>query len=347
MAASVRRDRYFDLLRGIALVRVVAYHALGLWWLHVAFPAIGVMFALGGSLMASSVDRRGVVRVVGSRMRRLLPPLWAYAVVAIAVGWEALGHWTHVLYWLLPLRDPYDAPVGYGFVDTLWYVRAYLWFVLLSPLMLYAFRKAPAIVLPLPMVLIPAVALAGGNIAEHGMVSDLLVYGTCWMLGFAEHDGLLAEVRLRWTAAFGIAVAGLGLALILMSPITVPTEASTVGYAIWSAAVVVVLLRWRPRFRMPPALVSVLDVINARAVTIYIWHDAAIVVALGLGVWLRLPAVFLLTAVAAVAFGWIEDLAAGRRPALIPRSAEAPPPRTGPPETAPRPVRPAPVSHSR
>jgi hypothetical protein len=202
--------------------------------------------------------------------------------------------------------------------------------VLLSPLMLYAFRKAPAIMLPLPMILIPVVALAGGSVAERGLVSDLLVYGTCWMLGFAEHDGLLAEVRLRWTAAFGLAVAALGLTLILMSPMAAPTEASTVGYAIWSAAVVVVLLRWRPKFSWPPALTWVVNAINARAVTIYLWHDAAIAVSLALGVWLRLPAVFLLTAVAVVAVGWVEDLAAGRRPALIPRPAEPPQPNATP-----------------
>ena len=58
VAASARRDRYFDLLRGLALVRVVAYHTLGLWFLHIAFPAIGVMFGLAGSLMARSLDRR-------------------------------------------------------------------------------------------------------------------------------------------------------------------------------------------------------------------------------------------------------------------------------------------------
>lgn len=349
VAASGRRDRYFDLLRGLSLVRVVAYHALGLWWLHIAFPAIGVMFGLAGSLMARSLDRRSGVRVVGSRMRRLLPPVWAYAVVAIAVGWELLGNgWSHLVFWVLPIRDPYDSPFGSGFVDTLWYLRTYLWFVLLSPVMLWAFRKAPALLLPLPMILIPIVDLAGGRLAEHGIVCDLLVYGTCWMLGFAENDGLLADVRLRWIATGAALVAGLGLTLILLSPITPPTEASTVGYALWSAAFVVVLLRWRPRLAwLRPALIRLLDMINARAVTVYLWHDAAIVLCLGLAAWLRLPAVFLLTAVAALIFGWIEDLAAGRRPTVIPRSAEPPRPRTVPPGTGPRPPRPVPASHNR
>ncbi|MFD4683184.1 hypothetical protein ACFWO0_10725, partial [Streptomyces sp. NPDC058461] len=44
------RDRYLDLLRSIALVRVVLYHIFGWAWLTVLFPSMGVMFALAGSL---------------------------------------------------------------------------------------------------------------------------------------------------------------------------------------------------------------------------------------------------------------------------------------------------------
>ena len=67
------RDRYLDLLRSIALVRVVAYHLFGWAWLTVLFPSMGVMFALAGSLMARSLSRPawGVIR---GRVRRLLPP---------------------------------------------------------------------------------------------------------------------------------------------------------------------------------------------------------------------------------------------------------------------------------
>jgi hypothetical protein len=36
---------------------VIVYHSLGLAWLTVAFPAVGLMFALAGSLMAASLDR--------------------------------------------------------------------------------------------------------------------------------------------------------------------------------------------------------------------------------------------------------------------------------------------------
>src|SRR4051812_14824854 len=61
------RARYLDLLRAVALVRVVTYHAFGWAWLTLAFPSMGVMFALAGSLMARSLDRPAV-SVVRGRM---------------------------------------------------------------------------------------------------------------------------------------------------------------------------------------------------------------------------------------------------------------------------------------
>jgi peptidoglycan/LPS O-acetylase OafA/YrhL len=70
--------------------------------------------------------------------------------------------------------------------------------------------------------------------------------------------------------------------------------------------------------------------INSRAVTIYLWHHPMISVAGALitflavshiGAWTE-PAVFLvdvaLTLLVALAVGWVEDIAARRRPALLP-----------------------------
>src|SRR5215813_154115 len=101
------RNRYVDLLRAAAIVRVVLYHTLGLAWLTVVFPAMGLMFSLGGSLMAGSLDRTGTAAVV-RRMRRILPPVWLLAVtalVAIALTGGMPLDWK-VLFWVLPVGDP-------------------------------------------------------------------------------------------------------------------------------------------------------------------------------------------------------------------------------------------------
>jgi peptidoglycan/LPS O-acetylase OafA/YrhL len=327
---TTRRNRYFDLLRAIALLRVVVYHTAGAWWLHLAFPAIGVMFGLAGSLMARSLNARSAVRVVGSRLRRMLPPVWLYGAVSVLLGWELVGtgpvRWEHVAFWLLPLKDPDQFQAGSLFVDTLWYVRTYLWLVLLSPVLLWLFRRRPVLMLVAPLALTGLYGLLNRAWSGGGLVANLLGYGTCWMLGFAEHEGLLERLPTAWALGTG-AVAGLaGLGLQAMHPDEVGhSDQAMLGYALWSAAIVLLVLWWRPDMtwlRRSPLAERLLDAVNARAVTIYLWHDPAIVAATALAALVgwplygleRLPLVLLLIAVAMVLVGWVEDLAAGRRP---------------------------------
>src|SRR3954453_1795209 len=87
------RNRYLDLLRAAAIVRVIVYHLFGWPWLSIVLPAMGVMFALAGSLTAASLDKRGAGKVITSRLRRLLPPLWLLGLIAVPVM-LALG-WAH------------------------------------------------------------------------------------------------------------------------------------------------------------------------------------------------------------------------------------------------------------
>lgn len=105
------RDRYLDLLRAIALVRVVVYHLFGWAWLSVLFPSMGVMFALAGSLMARSLSRPAM-SVIRGRIRRLLPPLWAFSAVVLVMmfvaGWN-------------PAKDP-DNGGTWGIVEIINYV---------------------------------------------------------------------------------------------------------------------------------------------------------------------------------------------------------------------------------
>lgn len=150
------RDRYLDLLRSIALVRVVVYHLFGWAWLTVLFPSMGVMFALAGSLMARSL-KRPALGVIRGRIRRLLPPLWAFGAVALTLmfagGWNVLkdpdngGTWglIKLIEYVVPVgAPPFPWHVGSksGLLEDtwavqaagpLWYLRAYLWFVIASP----------------------------------------------------------------------------------------------------------------------------------------------------------------------------------------------------------------------
>src|SRR5689334_17464564 len=100
------RNRYLDLLRAAATVRVVVYHSTGWAALTIVFPAMSLMFALAGSMMAASLDRYGPF-AVERRLHRLLPALWVLAAVAVPMMLLAGMAWNwQVLLWAFPIEDP-------------------------------------------------------------------------------------------------------------------------------------------------------------------------------------------------------------------------------------------------
>jgi peptidoglycan/LPS O-acetylase OafA/YrhL len=318
-------------LRATAIIRVFLHHALWFGWLTVIFPSMPIMFALAGYLMARSLSRAGAGAgaTVASRMRRLLPPLWALALVAVPLmlikGWNGLP-WTDLTYWILPVANPPSSGWGGPFAMALWYLRAYLWLVLLSPLLWWAFRRLPVVVLLVPFVL--AFLLYFQILPlQQDHVGDVLwstaCWGTAWVLGFARHTGLLERLHLAWCAAVA-AVLG-GFALYWSARVSGDPFALTDPLAemLWGIPFVLVALRLRPSLawldRVPGANAAI-TLLNARAVTIYVWHLPMLFAATALVSSLSATLVVgvLFTAAAVLATGWIEDLAAKRPPALLP-----------------------------
>ena len=194
---------------------------------------MGVMFALAGSLMARSLDRPAPA-VVRARLRRLLPPMWAFAAVVVPVmfvlGWKPLkeeGIWWFIKLgcYLLPVGAPpypWESGSPGGFLEEswadqavgpLWYIRAYLWFVLASPLLLRAFRRLPWATLLAPLGLTAVIGTGlvtvPGETGE-GLV-DFAVFGSCWVLGFAHHDGLLKKIPRYLTVSLAAFLMAFGL----------------------------------------------------------------------------------------------------------------------------------------
>jgi peptidoglycan/LPS O-acetylase OafA/YrhL len=356
------RSRYIDSLRAVAIARVYVHHAVWFGWLTVVFPSMNVMFALAGCLTAASLDRGGPLRTVRSRVRRLLPPLWVLAAVAVPLmvihGWRqdpATGLAASDLWlWIVPVANPPASAWGAPFALALWYIRAYLWLVLFSPLLWWAFRRWPV---PTLLALPAATVIMSTPWAHYPItkVGDVMwataCYGTSWVLGYARYTGLLD--RLSWKAigaiAVGTAAAGL-LWSALQTPLTPLAVSDPLAEMLWGSAFVVVLMRLRPTLDWLdriPVLSRAVSTLNSRAVTIYVWHlpmlfAATSLLALtgldlaggtGLATICALGAVF--TAGAVLGTGWIEDLAARRRPALLPGMPPPPQvPSTPDPEPA-------------
>ncbi|GGJ18368.1 acyltransferase family protein [Streptomyces brasiliensis] len=365
------RDRYLDLLRSIALVRVVVYHLFGWAWLSVLFPSMGVMFALAGSLMARSL-KRPALSVIKSRVRRLLPPLWAFSAVALALmfagGWNPVkdpdngGTWglVKLIDYIIPIgAPPYPWHVGSksGLLEDtwavqaagpLWYLRAYLWFVVASPLLLWAFRKAPwpTLLAPLGLTAIVGTGLVTIPGETGNAVTDFAVYGGCWVLGFAHHEGVLARIPRYVSVSCSALVMAFGLwwASGHLGPDGWDLNDIPLAQAAWSFGFVVILLQYSPSWQELPGRLARWDKLvtlsNNRAVTIYLWHNLLIMAtvpiidqaynlpfmesdraAAALDSTYMLWMFFLvwpLIGLAILAFGWIEDIAAKRAPRLWP-----------------------------
>ncbi|MGK5684968.1 acyltransferase family protein [Actinoplanes sp. URMC 104] len=324
------RNRYLDLLRAAATVRVVVYHSTGWAALTILFPAMSVMFALAGSMMAASLDRSGPL-AVERRLHRLLPSLWV--LVAVAVPVMVLGgmawDW-RVLLWAFPIVDPPATGFWLQGLAAMWYLRDFLWFVLLSPVLLPVFRRFPLTTVAIPYAGLTALTLTGAT--PPMIVRDLALYGGAWLIGFAHHDGLLrrssdgALARYRWWIVGVLAAAGAAWALTHPGPRGLDLNDIPLANALWSAAFILVVLGFDP----PVAPRRALTVLNARALTIYLWHVPLIIAVVRLaevtglpvhgwvGITWRLAVVSVLLGVVVLAVGWVEDLSAGRRPVLVP-----------------------------
>jgi CubicO group peptidase (beta-lactamase class C family)/peptidoglycan/LPS O-acetylase OafA/YrhL len=337
------RDPLVDALRSVALARVVLWHACAAPWLSWVFPAMPVMFFLAGAVLAGSVTgsrSAGVVpasglRTLGRRLIRILLPFWVYSAGVVAVtalrpsvfGVDA-GPWPALL---LPLPQATGTDRDW-LTGHLWYLTDYLALLVLLPLAALLARRVGLVIggalLGLAgLELAPLFGLPSLVGPARMAVGDLLCYGLFAVLGIAWASRRPAPPAGRAVAgrtASGLAL--VGATVVASAFVPRPRGSLNESYLLLAVAALGWLLligaaerplrRLAGSARVAPAARAV----SARALTIYLWHPAAILVALAVapGGALSGPSVLLLTvaltAVAVAAFGWVEDVAA-RRPA--------------------------------
>lgn len=338
------RDAALDLLRSVALGRVILWHAFAATWMT-TIAAMPVMFFVVGSLLGAG-GTGGASRYldfVRRRGRRLLLPFWGYGIAVAATmiyvplhddRWASPGGIAlRALTWVVPLIDPVDSTWHGGWLSNhLWYLRAYLWIVLLAPLLVGAARRfwTSVALFGLALAQLEALGRFGvvlpGGTAARVLLGDAVTYGFFAFLGVAYRQrgqGAIAAVP-RW--ALGLVAAGAGASVVAWTQrYDVPDGGINGSYPLivatgvaWLAAIGMAepLIR---RIAERPAVGRVTATISSRAVTIYLWHPAAIVIAQAvlpdrspLRPVAVLAATALLVAVVILAIGWVEDLAAGR-----------------------------------
>ena len=348
------RDRYIDSLLSLALIFVMTYHVFGGRWLPIMFPAMGIMFALAGSVIASSLDRSpgNPWRVLKERSISLLSPMWLFGLVAVptmlVAGWthsQTAGvplNWRTLLFWVVPISDPPGSKFGDDWVTPLWYIRSYLWFLLLSPATLWLFRHWPKkmMALPVSVVLLSALGLFPLDGRSGDVILSTAMFGGCWMLGFAHHDNKIRPLPLAKVLLGGASLMALGLVWAFTHPD--PVTGWDIGdipmaNTLYCLGAVLILLRLHPGLSWMDKRVVIdklVTVVTSRAMTIYLWCNFAIFLAITLldswsvtsnldqesvvGYLQMYLASWLIIIGCVFLFGWCEDLAARRPPRINP-----------------------------
>jgi chitinase len=350
--ATARRDAHLDLLRLVGLIGVIIYQWFGWRWTPIAIPFAALTFTIAGALMAASLDRSAAYpwTVLAKRVRRVVLPVWGLAAVAVPLmvwygsaagagpGTGAAPGWKSMLLWVVPLFEPPSSAWGTVWTGSLWFVPAYLWLTLISPPLLWCFRKWPLRTAAVP-VLGLAVALSGmwspsGRLGE--VLLTFALFGGYWLIGFAYHQNRIQTMPWISVIIVSLILASAGLIGTLRAgDITAAHLAGLpVANSLWGAGVVILLLRL---YRYPKAwprsdwVRTALAAVQDRALTIFLWSfpvfsiAAALLVRYGLSPQSNAAAIAQRTVVAVglimvviLLLGWLEDLAIGRRPRLNP-----------------------------
>jgi fucose 4-O-acetylase-like acetyltransferase len=321
------KDRLLDLIRVTAIGRVVMWHTWSWAWLT-WIPAMPAMFFVTGALLDGSLGRRGWLTTLKPRLRRLMLPYWLYAaacwVVMLLDGWRPT--FGDAARWAVPLLDPVGSEDLPGLWIPLWYLRAYLWFLLASGVIRLVQRRlgdlsvlisAGAAValwwagrrgLEVPFAIGDAVTYLPFVLAGMGYGASRRVPARSVLLGVAAASAVGAVatwqrfgpadavVNRSYLLTMLVGLAGLALVFAFRSRILGSTE------------------RWS----------GLIARVNSRALTIYLWQGFGLVAAQRLvdqrldpGPLRSLLAIVVVATVIAGAvalFGRVEDRAASRSP---------------------------------
>ncbi|NED07241.1 acyltransferase [Streptomyces sp. SID6648] len=297
------RDRTVDALRALAILGVVGGH-----WLVTAlvtdsgtvrgaspltamphltpvswvFQTLAVFFLVGGMVAARSWDsarKRGVPygRWVGGRLARLFRPVAAVLVV-----------------WTLAAGAMLAAGVGESTVralaklvwSPLWFLLVFAALTALTPLVA---RLHP--LWPLVVVLhVDLVRLGLGGPRELGWVNVVAGWLVPYCLGALVARGGLRGRTSRWALLLGGAVAAIALVLWAGYPASMvgvpgsrisnldPPSLAAVAFGLAQCGAALLLLGPLRRVLRRPAAWAVVAVVNLAAMTVFLWHQTAMIV---------------------------------------------------------------------
>jgi surface polysaccharide O-acyltransferase-like enzyme len=284
MAAVTVEDG--ELVPGHILVLAEWTHPLT--WVLQVMPVFFLVGGYANGLSWRSARTRGTTYGgwMRARARRLTLP-----VVPVLVAWFALG-WVALRLGMDPGTLRLASTVA--LVPT-WFLACYILVVALAPLSLLAWERwgwwsvGAGILLA---ALVDVVSLRWGSVT-FGFANYLVVWATVHQVGLAWLDGKLASRRRRWLLAV-LGLAGL-LLLATMGPYpvsmvgvdtatvnnTYPPRVTLVFLGLFQAGVVLLFEAAAQRLARVDGVWTAVVAVNARIMTLYLWHVTAMVAVIG------------------------------------------------------------------
>ena len=267
-----QRDAALDGLRALAILRVITWHASG-WsfttWIISSVPA---MFVVTGALLARSLQKGSAFHVLRKRFKRLLVPLWCYSIVVYALSLYFQVRTSAIWTFFLPFNQPTSLIASQWFTSAMWYLRAYVWVLVLAPFIYVLTRRWKSLI---PAVGIVAVVAFGiWNTDTSGFswaVGDILLYSTCTAAGMAWLVHGRPSARTLHYAAIAFLAAACGW-LLYRQPLDGVVNNDHVLHLLVGGFWTALLLHF-PKTLSSFSTTAVSRFLNRYPLSIYLWHS--------------------------------------------------------------------------
>jgi peptidoglycan/LPS O-acetylase OafA/YrhL len=267
-----QRDIALDGLRAIAILRVITWHASGWSWTTWIISSVPAMFVVTGALLARSLQKASASQTLWKRFKRLLLPLWFYSLtvylLSLHFGVRTSAVWT----FFFPFGQPTSLIASQWFTSAMWYLRAYVWVLVLSPLIFALTRKFKSIIPVAGMIAVVALGVWNIDTAGFGWAAgDIVLYSTCAAAGMTWLvDGRPSPRSLHITAiVFLVGACGW---LLFRQPLDGVVNNDHVLHlfvgGFWTA-----LLLHFPKTLSSFATTAVSRFLNRYPLSIYLWHS--------------------------------------------------------------------------
>ena len=266
------RDAALDGLRALAILRVITWHASGWSWTTWIISSVPAMFVVTGALLARSLQKASAFDTLRKRFKRLLLPLWFYSLTVYLLSLHFEVRTSAVWTFFLPFSQPTSLIASQWFTSAMWYLRAYVWVLVLAPF-IYALTRRFKSLIPIAGI-IAVVALAVWNIDTAGFgwaAGDILLYSTCTAAGMAWLVGGRPSPRTLHFAAIAFLAAACGW-LLYRQPLDGVVNNDHVLHlfvgGFWTA-----LLLHFPKILSSFSTTAVSGFLNKYPLSIYLWHS--------------------------------------------------------------------------